>query len=540
MADEPKNPQQIIDNATKALGQSPPSDIQTPTQVTAPPLMQTTPVEPKVEQPLILPEQKKEIVAPPVETPPIAAPPLADSGFPPLPPTPQKPELIVIPPKDQKQEPPQTVVKPPKKKGGKGLLIGLLLFFILTLPVAIYYGTQQITEIRSRAATAYTYSCQTSTACASAGGTVVPKTTSNACSACSTTQVCCKKTYTVPSPTPTIRRGTCSGVCKQGTIGRAIRSCATYGLSPASGNCPYAEDICCSSPPTATPTRTSIIYCLKDCVSSLSKCKPGTQVGGVSYGDCGMGEYCCDIITATSTPTTRPGGTVLPTATPGGGGTCTNRARDGTWHGCDYIRNSGGTGPIASGCKNIIGDPNYDNCGGQPCCQFTFKCGVYCLDQACARSACYDDTPVATATPGPTNTPGPGATSTPEPTSTPTIANTSAPGTCDESCDTDSNCESGLLCYSITGVKRCRKEACPDRSNCECPLAQATATPTTRYYQPGEPTATLTTERVIAEAPVATATQRPTPKVPVSGVIDVKAIVITVASILLLALGLIL
>jgi hypothetical protein len=133
----------------------------------------------------------------------------------------------------------------------------------------------------------------------------------------------------------------------------------------------------------------------------------------------------------------------------------------------------------------------------------------------------------ATNTPVPTNTQGLPATQT--------IANTYNACTCDTPCDTDINCELGLSCYSVTGVKRCRKDACPDRSNCECPIAESPATPTTRYYQPVQPT-----ERVITETPIATATQRPTPKVPVSGSIDVKAIIITVGSALLLALALIL
>ncbi len=101
-------------------------------------------------------------------------------------------------------------------------------------------------------------------------------------------------------------------------------------------------------------------------------------------------------------------------------------------------------------------------------------------------------------------------------------------------------------------MRRCRKDACPDRSDCTCPLAQATpvyvyqeytqpgqpAQVVRVVYQPGQPTERIV--RVIAEAPIVTATGRPTPKVPVSGAIDVKAIVIFVGSILLLALGLIL
>ena len=158
------------------------------------------------------------------------------------------------------------------------------------------------------------------------------------------------------------------------------------------------------------------------------------------------------------------------------------------------------------------------------------------------KSDCVYD--ASCGSPAATNTPV--ATNTPAATNTPTVANTSAPGRCDASCDTDSNCESGFTCQTVTGIKRCRKSACPDRSSCECPIAEATAVPTERVVyiqQPAGRTVYVqpTGERVIAEAPIATETQRPTPKVPVSGgLFDIKAIGITFVSILLLTLGLIL
>src|SRR3989339_324909 len=65
---------------------------------------------------------------------------------------PTNPETIIIPPRPKDAQP--LVKKHSKKKGGKGMLISILLFFILTLPVAIYYGSQkytQITEQRGRA-----------------------------------------------------------------------------------------------------------------------------------------------------------------------------------------------------------------------------------------------------------------------------------------------------------------------------------------------------------------------------------------------------
>jgi len=122
------------------------------------------------------------------------------------------------------------------------------------------------------------------------------------------------------------------------------------------------------------------------------------------------------------------------------------------------------------------------------------------------RGDCFFDpscgSPAATNTPAPTNTTAPIATNTPVPTATNAPTATETP--------------------------------------------QATATPTERVIyvqQPAERVVYVqqpTSTRVIAQAPIATATQRPTPKVPVSGTFDVKAIVITVGSVLLLALGLIL
>jgi len=122
------------------------------------------------------------------------------------------------------------------------------------------------------------------------------------------------------------------------------------------------------------------------------------------------------------------------------------------------------------------------------------------------RGDCFFDpscgSPAATNTPAPTNTTAPIATNTPVPTATNAPTATEIP--------------------------------------------QATATPTERVIyvqQPAERVVYVqqpTSTRVIAQAPIATATQRPTPKVPVSGTFDVKAIVITVGSVLLLALGLIL
>ena len=53
----------------------------------------------------------------------------------------------------------------------------------------------------------------------------------------------------------------------------------------------YACVVCEAS--TKKDPTTKTVYCNKDCVP-LSECVSGTQVGGVAYGDCGAGEYCCE------------------------------------------------------------------------------------------------------------------------------------------------------------------------------------------------------------------------------------------------------
>ena len=370
MADEPINPQQAIDEASKKLEAAPVVDIPSP---------------------------------------------------------PTQPETVIISPKDQKPESPPQIPMQPKKKGGKGMLIGMLVFLILTLPVAVYYGSQQykqITERRGRAV-----------------GITGPYPPWSACNNI--------------GDTSTSPKGNCLE-CKTNTSGGPNPAWAPCG---GVSDCPWTpsaetNNMCC---PTGTDACSTLgdKMCVPDpFISICSVWDTGCPAGHQNYWKHLETVTSCD---NTPTPTDEPGATNTPRPT------ATN-------------------------------------------------------------------TPVPTAT----NTPVPTATNTP--TNTPTITPTSAPGTCDASCDTDSNCGSGLSCVTSTGVKRCRKAACPDRLNCECPIAGSTATPTTRYYQPGE----ATDEPVIAQAPIATATQRPTPKVPVSGTIDVKAIVITIGSMLLLALGLIL
>jgi hypothetical protein len=453
MADTTDNPQQIIDEAAKTLVEPP---VVPPTSPTPPP----TPVVPETPTP------------PPVESVP-------------------QPESLVVPPKDQKPEPPpQQIAKPPKKKGGKGMLIGILIFFILTLPVAVYYGAQQYTQL-------------TETRSKAAGGT-------------------CK----IDGSKYYANTATCVGPnvqCGQTTVETTCKNNAPYSLC-----CQWVE----STAPTPTP-KNCTLHCLPlgDCGS--------TKIGGVGYGDCGMNEYCCSL---KPTPTQAitvgcPGNCKIIKEMPNHVicGTCdpaTNTV-SGTWEVED--------GFLLSSCGNC--NPTI-SCKEQST-TYPWEYNGYCLSNKtttkelsivsaddCARVVpCEEVVPtgktVATHTPVPPTT-----TDTPiTPTDTP--ANTPAPGVCDSSCDSDSNCESGLSCIISTGVKRCRNAACPNEVSCSCPAP--TAVPTTPTY------VNPTQEYVIANLPVSTPTERPTPKVPVAGgLIDVKAIVITVGSVLLLVLGLIL
>jgi hypothetical protein len=543
MADEPKNPQQIIDDATKALGQSPPLDVPPPAPVTDPPLMQTTPVEPTVEPSPVLPEKPDVVIPTPSVAPPV------------IQPTPSEP--LVIPPKDQKPEPPPQETKPPKKKGNKGMIIGMLLFFILTLPVAIYYGSQQyqqITEGRSKAtfAACVNKSTYTANGCATAPPVLCGSfSTEDRCTGTPRTARCCQwnpaatNTPTRPAATRTPTPG--GGTVSEWSRCELDKDCKLGMLCGATSQCVRTSARCPRCPTALAPDG--------DPCSCSATCRATQCTGSVS-------------VTNTPTPTSTTGKTIIQRGCIGGqlinttggcqvcsfGGimTCAGPSGGSGGDPCQVKYSDNSVESVTCNEANMI----RCNCGGNA--WVGGRPGVTCVQLcACAGINCDACTP----TPGPTNpnnpTNTPAATDTPEPTNTPTATNapeptaTNAPeptatpgnpvpGTCDASCESDSNCESGLSCYSVTGVKRCRVAACPDRSTCQCPVAQDTAIPTTRYYQPGEPTATARPARVIAEAPVATATQQPTPKVPVSGIIDVKAIIITIGSILLLALGLIL
>jgi hypothetical protein len=140
----------------------------------------------------------------------------------------------------------------------------------------------------------------------------------------------------------------------------------------------------------------------------------------------------------------------------------------------------------------------------------------------------HTSTPTGTVTITPTDTdtstPTGTDTNTPTPTNTPT---TPIPGACDASCGSDSECESGLNCLTVTGVKRCRRAACSDHLDCSCP---STATPT--VYA-------TTTSSYASLISTATPTAQPTPKIPVSGIgPGVVGTLSVTGSIILLILGL--
>jgi len=139
-------------------------------------------------------------------------------------------------------------------------------------------------------------------------------------------------------------------------------------------------------------------------------------------------------------------------------------------------------------------------------------------------------TTVVTASPTAVPTSVPTTVPTVVPTSVPTTVPTTIPPTpipgnpyCDASCNVDADCPSGLLCATVSGVKRCRNAVCISYSNCTCPT---TPTPTT-VVTTGVPGPTI-----IAAAPI--------PKTPVSGAPSVLGVATIGGGILLLLLGLLL
>jgi len=515
MSDEPISPQTLIDEAAKTLDQ--PVEVAAP-EVSAPTQEQSSPSPEPIPQPETS-EQPKEVTPSPVE----------DFTVSTLPPT---PESVIIPAKGTKPEPPPPQ-ETPKKKKGKGMLLAVLLFLVLTLPVAVYYGAQQyqqITEGRSQAGTTTKYACMTNAKCLIAGGDL-------GCSLqCQSPLVCCQySVVTTPKPaatftpkpaaTSTPKPGTTTTGCAKvgekptSTIkccsGLVVKNnyCSVYGTKcPNGANAPDGDVCLCPTPPST-------------CSNNISKptgCTDGVQTG-------------CTV----------------PTTNCAGYKTCINGTFESTCHddpkdGCPWDDVVATITPKADPINYCDGKAlGTKKCciqngqGGSQTCVINQKTGNLIWSSPCSPdTSCPGlNTPdgggfVTTSTP--TKKP-PVNTSTPVVTST----NTPAPGVCDASCDSDSNCISELSCLTVNGVKRCRASDCPNESTCGCPAATATpvpATPTTAYAYVA-PTKPSFIENVVV-MPTATPTEQPTPKIPVSGVVDIKAIAAVAGSILLLILGL--
>jgi len=71
----------------------------------------------------------------------------------------------------------------------------------------------------------------------------------------------------------------------------------------------------------------------------------------------------------------------------------------------------------------------------------------------------------------PTPTPTPGSTPTPTPTPAPS---------CNSSCTTNADCQSGMICFDTGNGKACRNPSCTSQTNCACvtPTPTPTVTPT--------------------------------------------------------------
>lgn len=103
---------------------------------------------------------------------------------------------------------------------------------------------------------------------------------------------------------------------------------------------------------------------------------------------------------------------------------------------------------------------------------------------ACATSP----TPTATVAPTITPTPTPTPTGTLIGTPTPTATATSSKSSCNGTCGSNTNCQSGLYCYS----GYCRNPLCASDVACSCASATITPTPTTTTVPVGTQSAQTT------------------------------------------------
>lgn len=97
----------------------------------------------------------------------------------------------------------------------------------------------------------------------------------------------------------------------------------------------------------------------------------------------------------------------------------------------------------------------------------TYQCSVTVVNSCQSTGSVASVTNTCSVSPTPTPTISPTATPTPTPTNTPTPGPTATPiqVSCNNSCNQNSDCMSGLIC---TGGS-CRNPSCSTQSNCQCP-----------------------------------------------------------------------
>ena len=99
-------------------------------------------------------------------------------------------------------------------------------------------------------------------------------------------------------------------------------------------------------------------------------------------------------------------------------------------------------------------------------------CGMPIYQDACIADPGFEACCAPPPTPTPTNTPTPRATATPTPTPTTAPSPTPIIG-CNDSCTSDSQCGSGMVCHQGT----CRNPSCTQETDCACPAPTATPMP---------------------------------------------------------------
>lgn len=269
-------------------------------------------------------------------------------------------------PPEPEPEPTPTIPSPvDKKHGNKSLVLAVLLFLVATLPLAVYFTSQQrqLADLRGRAQEG-PYPCTSPNVCVTSplecrdgGGQQV----SQSCPS-GRIGVCCNfgSGTNTPTPTPTPQGGACPGKGGLGQVCRVPQNCNNLPncdgtLACISGVCQQATAGQCGS-----SGRCRIHICDKcsNYGGGLDECRSGGQEADcasavVPAGQCGQvdildgsGSYCgvkqqactgsCSGGPApttpppggtpppesTPTPTTPPGNTPTPTPTPVPGGTC--------------------------------------------------------------------------------------------------------------------------------------------------------------------------------------------------------------------------